>query len=93
MKEEHTTEEVEANSHKAEMVNRPKNANPTTIKMPETHKKSLAEGGAIMSDQADKTTSSNANVVANLATIRQSVGRRKVSRLSQADNLPTTPQI
>ena len=57
------TEEVEANSHKAEMVNRPKNANPTTIKMPETHKKSLAEGGAIMSDLVVTTTRSNAGIV------------------------------
>ena len=51
------------------------------------------EGGAVMPDQADKTTPSSLDTGANLATRRQNVGRRKVSRLSQSENLPTTPQI
>ena len=55
MKEEHTTEEVEANSDKAEMVGQPKNATPTTGKMLETHEESSTEGGAIMPNQMVRT--------------------------------------
>ena len=46
-----------------------------------------------MPDQANKKTLSSVGIVANSTTMRQNVGRRKVSRLSQVDNLPTSPQI
>ena len=83
-----------ANLAKAETTkDNPMSTTSTTGKTSQTHEECLAEGEATMPDQADKTTPPSADIVANSATMRQSVGRRKVSRLSQADNLPTTPQI
>ena len=38
-----------------------------------TTKDNLIEGGAIMLDQADRTTPSSADIVANSTTMRQSV--------------------
>ena len=83
--------EEEANSTKADTTkNNP--INTTSTKTSQTREEEcLEEGGEIMPDQADKTTPSSLDTGANLATRRQNVGRRKVSRLSQADNLPTTP--
>ena len=51
------------------------------------------EGGAITPDPTDRTSPFNANIVANSATIRQSVGKRKVRRHSQAENSQIMPQI
>ena len=64
----------------------------TTDKTSQTHEERLAERGAIMPDQADKTS---------LCGYRGKFGhyvlecriRRKVSWPSEAENLPTTPQI
>ena len=58
----------------------------------QTHEERLPEGGAIRLDETDKTTLSSEDIMANSATTR-SVGRRKVSRPSQVDNSPVTPQI
>ena len=87
--------EEEANSTKADTTkNNSVNIISTTGKTLQTHEvERLVEGGEIMPDQADKTTPSSLDTGANLATRRQNVGRRKVSRLSQSENLPTTPQI
>ena len=59
----------------------------------QTHEERLPEGGAIRLDETDKTTLSSADIVANSATTRQSVGKRKVRQHSQADNSQITPQI
>ena len=65
----------------------------STGKTTQTREECSAEGCAIMLDQADKTIQSCADIVANLATIRQCARRIRVSRLSQANNPPTMPQI
>ena len=62
-----------------------------TSKTSQTRKECLAEGGAAMPNQADKIIPSSVDIVENLATRRQSAGRRRVSQLSQADNSPTMP--
>ena len=84
-----------ANLAKAKTTNgSPMSTTSTTSKTSQTREEEcLEEGGEIMPDQADKTTPSSLDTGANLATRRQNVGRRKVSRLSQSENLPTTPQI
>jgi hypothetical protein len=87
--------EEEADSAKSDTTrNNTENTTSTTSKMFQTHEaECLVEGGAIMSYQADKTvTPFNVDTVANSAIRRQGVGRRRASRLSQADNSLTMPQ-
>ena len=76
--------EEKADSVKAVTTkNNPANRTSTTSKMLQTREvELLEEGGAIMLDPADKTTPFNADIVANSAITRQSVGRRRVSRPS-----------
>ena len=83
-----------ANQTKAETTKgSPTNTTSSTDKMSQTHEEEhLEEGGAITLDQTDKTTPSSADTVANSATMRQSVKRRRVSWPPQADNPLTTPQ-
>ena len=85
--------EEEADSAEADTTKKnPDNTTSTTGKMLQMHEaERLVEGGAIMTDQADKTTLSSVDTMANLASTRQSVAKRRVSRSSQVDNSPTTP--
>ena len=61
---------MEEDLAKADKVNRPQNVIPINGKRPKTLLGSLAEGGAIMPDQFDKTTPYNADIVVNLAKMR-----------------------
>ena len=45
-----------------------------------------------MLDWADRITPPSADIVASLATMRQCVAKRRVSRPPQVDNSPDTPQ-
>ena len=51
-----------------------------TGKTVETQEERLKEGGASISDLADKTTQSNANIVVKSATTKKSAKRRSVNR-------------
>ena len=82
-----------ANLAKAETTkDNPMSTTSTTGKTSQTHEECLAEGEATMPDQADKTTPPSADTVASLATMRQSVTKRRASRPPQVDNSPTMPQ-
>ena len=59
---------------------------------PTCEAKHLVDGEEIMPDTTLKTTPPCVDTVVNLATTRQSVGRRRVSQPSQADNSPTMPE-
>ena len=70
----------------------PENKTSTTNKMPQTCEvEHQEEGGEAMPDRANKTTPPSADIVASLATTRQSITRRRENRPSQADNSQTTP--
>ena len=73
---------------------KPREPNSTIGKTFQTHEaKCLEEGGVILLDPANETTSSGPNTVANSTTTRRSVRKRKVSRPSPTDNLLIAPQI
>ena len=86
--------EKEGHSAKADTNKKnPASITSTTGKTSQTHEEEcLADGGAIMRDRVVKTTPLRAVAVANSTTMRQSVRRRRVSRPSQVDNSPATPQ-
>ena len=69
-------------------------ANSTIDKMSQTREEELqVEGGGRMPDLDYRTIPSSADIVGNLATMRRSVGKRKVRQNSQDDNSQITPQI
>ena len=82
-----------ANQAKANtMKGNPENKIPTTDKTQGTiEAKRYEEGEVAIPDRANKTTPTSADTMARLATMRQSVARRRASRPLQADNSQTTP--
>ena len=94
MEEEDKVGEEEADLAKADITkNKPENTISTINKMCQTcDAERLEEGGAIMPAPADKTIPPHADTVANSASMRQSVTKRRVSRPPQVDNSPDTPQ-
>ena len=95
MEEEDKVVEEEDDSVKADTTkSNPENTTTTTGKTFQTRNtECLAEGGAIMPDQIDKTIPPSVGIMENSATTRQSVKRRKVSRLPQAGNSQKTRWI
>ena len=83
----------QANQAKAEITKGyPMNTTSTTGKMLQTHEaEHQEEGGAALPDRAIRTTPTRVDIVASLATMRQSVAKRRMSWSSQADNSPTMP--
>ena len=65
---------------------KPMNQTSTTDKMLQTRKGRFAKGGANMTNQVDKTTPPNVDIVVNLATMRKSVERRRVSWHLRVEN-------
>ena len=84
----------EADSAKSNTTNGGPMSTTSTSKKPLTRKvEPRVEEGTIISDLSDITTPFSANIVANLATTRQSVGKPKVRKHSQVDNSLITPRI
>ena len=79
MEEEGVAMEEGANQAKAKTIKgNPMNTTSITGKTSQTcEEEHLAEGGAIMSNQVDKTTSSRADIMANSTTMRQTFRRKK----------------
>ena len=93
MEEEDKVVEEEADLAKADTTkSNPENTTSITDKTSRTREvEHPEEGGAIKPDLVDKTISLSVDTVVNSATMRQSVGKRRVSRPPQADNSQTTP--
>ena len=91
MIEEVTAEEIEANSAKAIVAGRPKGGIPSngnrTIIVPESTEK----GGVISPDHPGVITHLNVGTVENMATMKRSAGKRRVTRYQLADSSRTTP--
>ena len=92
-REEDSTEETKVDSDEAETVSWPQNAIATIGRRWGTLLGIFAEGGAILSDQATKTTWSNGGTMENSATMKRSVERRNESQLQPTDNSRTMPRI
>ena len=86
MEEEGKVVEEEVDSANADItkINLTNTASTTGKTLQTCKAERLGEGGAIMPDQVDKTTPPSVDTVANSAITRESVEKRRVSRLSQA---------
>ena len=90
MIEEAMTTEIEVNSAKAVMASKPKGEIRTNGKRTEIIPESLEEEGVITPDHPGVTTHLNAGTVENMATMKRSAEKRRVTRSQLADNSQIT---
>ena len=83
-------EETDSAKDEANKV-RPIKITPVFDKKAETIEEHFKEGGASMLNQADKTMSSNVDIVPKSTAMKRIVERRRTSRLLQAGNSPIMP--
>ena len=91
MIEEATTAEIEVNSAKAVMAGKPKGEIPTNGKRTKIVPESSEEGGVIKPNHPGVTTHLNVGTVENMAIMKRSAGKRRVTRSQLADSSQTTP--
>ena len=80
MIDEATTAEIETNSAKAVVAGRPKGGIPSNGNWTIIVQESTKEGGAISSDHPGVITHLNVGTVENMATMKRSAGKRRVTR-------------
>ena len=91
MIEEATAAEIKANSAKAVVASRPKDGIPTNGKRTIIVPESTEEGGVISPDHPGVINNLNVGTVENMATMKKSAGKRRVTRFQLADSSRTTP--
>ena len=90
MIEEATAAEIEVNSAKVVMAGRPKGESPTNGKRTKTVLESSEVGGVTTPDHPGVTTHLNVGTVENMAIMKRSAGKRRVTRSQLADNSQIT---
>ena len=85
-----STAEIEIISDKVEVAGRRKGETPTNGKRTEIVPESSVEGGVITPDHPGVLTHPNAGTVENMATMKRSAGKRRVTRSKLTDNSQTT---
>ena len=86
-----STAEIEISSDKAEVAGRRKGETPTNGKRTIIVPESTEEGGVISPDHPGVITHLNVGTVENMATMKRSAGKRRVTRSQLADSSQITP--
>ena len=85
-----STAEIEIISDKAEVAGRRKGETPTNGKRTEIVPESSVEGGVITPNHPSVLTHLNAGIVENMATMKRSAGKRRVTRSQLTDSSQIT---